>query len=489
MRIGYCLLGEGRPTVGCPLPDRRQGRRSLAAWWLLAISWLALLTLHNAQSQTAQVEVACSEPLGPLHIARMALGQGGLSRDPMWADRVAAVRALHPDVIRLFIQEYFNLLPERGRNQFETLDRSVDTILETGAKPLMCICFKPAVLFPKVDQDIVEPADYQGWDELIFNLVRHYQERGRGWQWEIANEPDIGEDGGCPYRFKPESYVRYYQHTAAAILRADPSAQVGGPALANVRSPILPALLDFCASNSAPLNFVSWHIYSSDPKAVRGTIDYVQGLLRKYPALKPETVLDEWNMDLTNPPLDPRYQPCYVAEVIWQMKDAGLDYSCYYHLRDWYVDYDTFARFFSPQGTAFMTRWWNRMPQFDGLFDYQNQVRPAYFTFKLLSRLAGERLRLTSTPPTVHGFATHDERLRMYNVVLWNFSSAPQEIELLLKELPADMRIRHIVLDAATASNDENARLRPDPFARLKKSDAHLSLRLEPYSVHYWSLE
>ena len=48
-------------------------------------------------------------------------------------------------------------------------------------------------------------------------------------------------------------------------------------------------------------------------------------------------------MDLLNPPLDPRYQPCYVAETIWQMKDAGLDCSCYYHLRDYYVSYDTFA--------------------------------------------------------------------------------------------------------------------------------------------------
>ena len=44
-----------------------------------------------------------------------------------------------------------------------------------------------------------------------------------------------------------------------------------------------------------------------------------------------------------------------------------------------------------------MTRWWNRQPQFDGLFDYQNQIRPAYFTFKLLLALAGERLRVSST--------------------------------------------------------------------------------------------
>ena len=181
--------------------------------------------------------------------------------------------------------------------------------------------------------------------------MRHYRERGAGIRyWEVGNEPDIGEDGGCPYRFKPESYVRYYRHTAAAILRADPEARVGGPALANVRSPLFPALLDSATANATPLHFVSWHIYSSDPKAVRGTIDYAHGLLKKHPALKPETFLDEWNMDLMNPPLDPRFQPCYVAEVIWQMKDAGLDYSCYYHIRDWYVDFDKFAGFMSPHG-------------------------------------------------------------------------------------------------------------------------------------------
>ena len=98
---------------------------------------------------------------------------------------------------------------------------------------------------------------------------------------------DIGESGGTPYRFQPESYVRYYRHTAAAILRADPEARVGGPALAGVRSPILPALLDACATTNTPLHFVSWHLYSSSPAAIRGTIDYVHGLLKKHPHLQP----------------------------------------------------------------------------------------------------------------------------------------------------------------------------------------------------------
>ena len=51
------------------------------------------------------------------------------------------------------------------------------------------------------------------------------------------DEPDIGEDGGCPYRFQPESYVHYYRHTAAAIRRADPAAKAGNAASKFVERP------------------------------------------------------------------------------------------------------------------------------------------------------------------------------------------------------------------------------------------------------------
>jgi len=463
---------------------------TFSIWCAVAISMLAATGGSSAQSQTAEVHVQFSEKMGPLNIDRMALGQGGLSEEPMWDNRITEVRALKPKIIRLFIQEYFDLLPERDRSHFDSLDRSVDTILKTGAKPLMCICFKPRVLFPVVNQDIVEPSDYEGWKKLIFNLVKHYQERGAGIEyWEVANEPDIGEDGGCPYRFKPESYVRYYQHTVSAILRADPKARVGGPALANSRSPILPALLDFCSTNTFPLHFVSWHIYSSEPKSIRGTIDYVKSLLTKHPSLHPETFLDEWNMDLMNPPLDPRFQPCYVAEVIWQMKDAGLTYSCYYHIRDYYVDFDRFSRFFSPHGTAFMSRWWNRMPQFDGLFDYQNQIRPAYFTFKLLSRMAGDQLKVASDNSAIHGFATRDDRMLMENLLLWNFSNQAITVTIHFDGLKQNRKIRHITLDANSPSSDENARLRPEPFEQLKTGQLQRTVKFEPYSIHYWSIE
>ena len=158
-----------------------------------------------AQERVASLTVSFGQRSGPMEIDRMSLGQGGLSDEPMWENRIPEVRALRPRLIRLFVQEYFRLLPEKGRYHFETLDRSVDTILQSGAKPLMCLCFKPGPLFPSIDQDQVDPNDYEEWERLISSLVKHYQDRGAGIRyWEVANEPDIGESGGCPYRFQPD---------------------------------------------------------------------------------------------------------------------------------------------------------------------------------------------------------------------------------------------------------------------------------------------
>jgi hypothetical protein len=282
--------------------------------------------------------------------------------------------------------------------------------------------------------------------------------------------------------------VRYYRHTVAAILRADPEARVGGPALAGWKSPILPVLLDACADGKTPLHFVSWHIYHSDPLAIRATIDGVKHLLEKYPGLEPETILDEWNMSLSDPSRDPRFQPCFVAETAWQMKEAGLDYSCYYHIRDYHVDRDRFARFMSLKGASFMARWWNRMPQYDGLFDYQNTIRPAYFTFKLLSRLTGDRLGVESDNDAVHAFLSYDKSYDLYNLLVWNFSPQTVEVKMELRDLPQKRIAKRRLLDATAPGDDENVRLRQLDDLTLAP-ETSLTINLDPYAIEFWSIE
>src|SRR5207237_2585214 len=111
-----------------------------------------------------------------------------------------------------------DLMPAPGRYHWDALDASVDLIRKTGAMPLMNIDFKPKALYPVIDEKIVDPTSYQQWEQLIFEMVRHYKQRGSGiMYWEVSNEPDIGENGGCLYLFTPETSARYYQHTASAI--------------------------------------------------------------------------------------------------------------------------------------------------------------------------------------------------------------------------------------------------------------------------------
>jgi hypothetical protein len=255
------------------------------------------------------------------------------------------------------------------------------------------------------------------------------------------------------------------------------------------RSPLLPALIAFCEKEKVPLNFVSWHIYNSDPKAIQDTIEGVKALLAQHPSLQPETILDEWNMALTVPPKDARIQPAFIAETAWRMKASGLTYSCYYHIRDYHVDRNRFAPFFSPGGASFMASWWNRMPQYDGLFDYQNVMRPAYFTFELLARVTGERLQASSTDDSVHAFLAYDKAYETYNLLFWNFSGTPVTVKIDAQGLTETLIVHRRLLDAQSPSEDENARLRPLPDVKLLPGSALAEVHLEPYGMESWAME
>src|SRR5947207_11157678 len=147
--------GNRSGSTGGKMPPSTAGVTPTATYWysclrvkippnfIILIVLLFLSIPDRSCCQTAHVEVDFSTDLGALNIDHMALGQGGLSDAPMWADRVSEIRALHPRILRLFVQEYFNLLPQADQYHFSKLDSSVETILGTGARPLMCLCFKP----------------------------------------------------------------------------------------------------------------------------------------------------------------------------------------------------------------------------------------------------------------------------------------------------------------------------------------------------------
>lgn len=383
-----------------------------------------------AQATDVTLVVDTSHSAGKIDLTRYALGQGGFTYRPMIDGVIPQIAQLHPQTIRLFVQEYFNLYPDHGHCHWETLDRAIDAILATGAKLIMKLCFKPKILFPRIDERLVRPTSWAEWDRLIFRLVKHCNdEKKYGIEyWEIANEPNIPNGGGTPYNFTPQEYLDFYTHTANAIRRADSSAKVGGPALATwhggpllgSKSPILDNLIDYCGTGRAPLDFISWHLYDNHPELFRKEIEEVQKKLAKYASLRNvETILDEWNLSLGNPMVNPAYQPAFILENTYGFYKAGLSRSSYYQIKDEFFDAKLFWTFMPIEAIPSQEHFFNVLPIYLGLYDLQGRVRPSYYAFKLLSLIKGERLHVTGASGGVKILAARDKNL--VHVIFWNF--------------------------------------------------------------------
>ena len=117
------------------------------------------------------------------------------------------------------------------------------------------------------------PKDYRLWEDLVYRWVRHDVQRyGRqevnSWDWEVWNEPD----GGHGYwHGSVEEYCKFYDYTAAAVKRALPTAQIGGPATIGPARPeaadFLRKFLVHCVrgrnavtgKTGSPIDFISFH--------------------------------------------------------------------------------------------------------------------------------------------------------------------------------------------------------------------------------------
>jgi len=180
------------------------------------------------------------------------------------------------------------------------IDRIFDTYIGAGAKPFVEIGFMPQALSSKpepyrptwipgtanTDYSIgwsYPPRDYYKWGELIYQWVRHSvekygKEQVASWYWEVWNEPDIFYWHGTL-----EEYEKLYDYAAAAVKRALPAAQIGGPATTGPSSPraaaFLREFLEHCdhginAANGGrgtPLDFITYHA-KGRPSVVEGHV-------------------------------------------------------------------------------------------------------------------------------------------------------------------------------------------------------------------------
>ena len=432
------------------------------------------------------LHVDFSTPDGTWSMPALALGQGGLQSDLMIEPHIKELRQLRPRTIRLFLSEYYRILPEHGRYDWTQLDRELRAVRATGARPTLALAMKPPVLYPTVDQYVVHPNDYAKWEQLCEALAKHCrEEKFDVAAWEVCNEPDIGEGGGTPHYFKNAGdYATFYTHTVAGLLRGDPEAQVGGPGTANPNSPLIEALIEHCATKQVPLHILSWHLYSDSAEAHAANIRKQRARLAKFPQLKGvKLFISEWNMDLGRPNLAPGFQPAFVLETMRRFAEEKLDMAAYYHIRDCFVDPRDFD-WMSPEGRRFMAHWWNTMPQYSALFDHHGRVRPAWYAFRLLGQLDGPRYRVTGEQQNIRAMAGDGDGRK--HLLVWRYEpSGADEVEVRVNLTGVnDRNSRVVALDAAAPFNN----LKVLHFVPTNDLAAK-SIKLKPWDIRWIEVE
>jgi xylan 1,4-beta-xylosidase len=433
------------------------------------------------------------------------------------------------------------------------LDRIFDTYLVLGIKPLVQVGFMPEALsthpqpyrhnFPQgtiFTGWAYPPKDYQRWADVVFHFAVHLRDRygeaeTKTWLWEIWNEPDIDYWKGTP-----EEYFKLYDFAAAAILRALPGAEVGGPDSTGPASPkaaeFLRKFLEHCAHEQnfatgkigSPLSFISFH-----PKgAPEWRADHVQmGIARQLASIeqgfKIAASFPEWRQTpillgesdpegcaacsaRTNPQNTYRngaLYASYTAEVLNTIYDLS---------RREHIDFAgavTWAFEFEDQ------------PYFEGFRELATNGldKPVLNAFRMFGLLGNERVKSSSSAalpseeilragvrgqPDINAIATRKDH--EVEILIWNYHDADltadaATIDLSVSGLPANVRqaqLEHFRIDsehsnAFTAWKEMGSPQSPSPhqyeqlesagqlqlltspsFIPIEETDAHLQFTL-----------
>ena len=418
------------------------------------------MTRDYTQIPRSEVKIDTQAVTGPFETWRHSIGQGGVNSQPLSEPIIQAMRKLQPRLIRVFLQEYFNVYPAHGVFDWSKLDPYMESFAQTGSRVLATINLKPPVLFPHLDHDLWCPNDVADWQNLLYQLVRRYSvEKPLITHWEHVNEPDIGVWGGCPYRIPSAAELHeFYVMNLQPILAAFPAAKVGSPCTADYLA--VPAFVDCCAQHGTQLDFVSYHRYQDDPQFHRLIAKTLSEKLDHYPGKRPELMINEWNKGFEPPWSSTAYDAVSVDEMAYQSRRAAhtaqilltmlnladegirLDWSFYFLLWDGCMHPADFATFFSPaDAKAIMYKHWNEAPHRFGLFSENGLPRPQYFVYQILSRMGEERLRVTHSTPDL-GIAAARSGGRV-SVLVNNFdlqASRDQVVKLCFSRLPPGLK-------------------------------------------------
>lgn len=236
----------------------------------MAVSFTVDLTTQQAQSN---YEATIVDSFGSSHAAT--------TLRKTWRDHFAMTRQDIPfqrvrfhGVLDDDMSTYLN-----GKANGALVFDTFDFLVSQDIRPTVELGFMPEELASNASQTVFH---YKGGSSPYRNaslfasfisgfvqllIDRYSLETVRTWRFEVWNEPNCGfffESNCCgPSCGNQTAYFELYETTARAVKAVDASLAVGGPATAQLAW--IPEFLAFANASGAPVDFVSSHLYPTDP--------------------------------------------------------------------------------------------------------------------------------------------------------------------------------------------------------------------------------
>jgi hypothetical protein len=416
--------------------------------------------------EAVRLEVEIARRRGPVPNGIVGLSQGGGLAD--YEDATAA--KLREGGFKWFRMDNIltHVLKEKDGElvyEWDDFDRRADFIVKKmKAEPIFAASYMPFPLDAVDNKDRQSaPNDYGRWEELCYRAARRCIDRGvRVPYWEVWNEantgwikPGPGDTGSEPFRKlyrealgeEPadentvrtfEAYCKLYAATARGVLRADPEAKIGGPALASGPfetenchhcrngKGFARGLMLFCEQEHLPLDFVSWHEYFHPADVFVREVKAFREYLTPFPILERSVqsfMITEWNEAWwPDRPQDHEVGAAWCADGITRaFIPHRIDRPCFFYVK---------------QGDMNFRGDWS-------LLMAGNTPKATYNVLKIFNNLGGEWVDVRGGDDDISAVAAWDAKKRRLAVVLVNFRfqyAMPRKVELAISRLPESLR-------------------------------------------------
>lgn len=346
---------------------------------------------------------------------------------------------------------------------WSAFDQRLDFIYKVGADPIFAASYMPQVLDAVPDDNRQSaPSDYAAWEELCYQAAKRSLDRGkRVPYWEVWNEANTGwikpgpKDTGDE-EFKKlydralgkeepdhevvrrfEAYAKVYRATARGVLRADPDAKVGGPALASGPfesdncshcrhgKGFARGLMLWCLQENLPLDFVSWHEYFQAADVIAKQAKAFREYLHEFPKLEANVksfMITEWNEAWwPDRPHDHELGAAWCADgMIRTMIPHGIDRPCLFYVK---------------QGDANFRGDWSILME-------GNRPKPVYNMARFFNSLRGDWVKVSGEDEDICAVAALDANRGRLAIVLVNYRwrhSVRRNVHLSIDNLPSEL--------------------------------------------------